>query len=55
MHVEYICVGVHDGPMMNAYAVEMSPMKFTVLIREYLVCNKALSYVILSVGLFIIL
>ena len=35
-------VGVLDGLMMNAYAVEMSLMKFTVLIREYLVCNTAL-------------
>ena len=32
-----MCVGVHDGLMMNAYAVEMSLMKFTVLIKEYLV------------------
>ena len=31
--------GVLVGLMMNAYAVEMSPTRFTVLIREYLVCN----------------
>lgn len=30
-------VGVQDGPMMNAYVVEMLPMKSTVLIRESLV------------------
>ena len=32
------CVGVHNGLMMNACVVEMSLMKSTALIKEYLVC-----------------